>query len=86
VHLEAKDAAGNAASLDRTVTYEEPAKPPGPTPPDSSRGVDPALMAGVALAAVIIIAALYILFRRKIATASENKDGESGSPPERSGP
>jgi hypothetical protein len=81
IRLEASDPAGNGASLDRTVTYEEPAKPPGQAPLDSSKRVDPALMAGAALAAVIILAALLLLLRRKNQPPSEGNDSESGSRP-----
>jgi hypothetical protein len=81
IHLEARDQAGNAASLDRTITREEATKPPPENAPEPAPGLDPALAAAVAAVAVILLM-LALLFGKRPPLPTDRDDTKSGSRPE----
>lgn len=86
VRLEAKDAAGNGASLERTVTYEEPAAPRPPTDSGTGAGFDAWMVAGAILLVIATILFAGLFIRMRPPPPSDSNDSENGSPPERSEP
>jgi len=84
IHIEAADAAGNLASLDRSVTFEEPARPRPPAEPETDRGSDTAVY--VVLAVVIALTALFIGVLAARRPPSAGDEGESGPRPPGEGP
>jgi hypothetical protein len=81
VRIEATDPAGNAASLDRTVTYEEPAAPRPPAEPDTGAAFNAGLVAGTVSMVIVIILFAWLFFQRRAPPPSDLNNSESGSLP-----